>query len=133
MMTSRSKATRTLISLTPLIDIVFILLIFFMLTSSFLDWHIIDLNLARNSTTAVSKEEDFLMIKIDHENLHFAGEIISLEQLSEQLHQRMINQPDLAILLQPLQGVPLQKVVQVMDLAVDAGATQLALLGRTSP
>ena len=35
---------RPLISLTPLIDVVFILLVFFMLASSFLDWRSIDLN-----------------------------------------------------------------------------------------
>ncbi len=35
---------RALISLTPLIDVVFILLVFFMLPSSFLDWRAIDLD-----------------------------------------------------------------------------------------
>ncbi|OOC09384.1 ExbD/TolR family protein, partial [Thioalkalivibrio halophilus] len=34
---------RNLISLTPLIDVVFILLVFFMLASSFLDWRAVEL------------------------------------------------------------------------------------------
>ncbi|MFP4132454.1 MAG: ExbD/TolR family protein [Thiohalospira sp.] len=34
---------RRLISLTPLIDVVFILLVFFMLASSFMEWRLIDL------------------------------------------------------------------------------------------
>ena len=39
----RASRRRALIGLTPLIDVVFILLVFFMLASSFLDWRAIDL------------------------------------------------------------------------------------------
>ena len=39
-----AQKKRPLISLTPLIDVVFILLVFFMLASSFLDWRSIDLS-----------------------------------------------------------------------------------------
>ena len=41
---NNARRRRPLISLTPLIDVVFILLVFFMLTSTFLDWRPIELN-----------------------------------------------------------------------------------------
>lgn len=45
------------ISLTPLIDVVFILLLFFMLTSSFVPWRIVDTPLSVPSDTPVNNEE----------------------------------------------------------------------------
>ena len=42
----QQRPTGRLISLTPLIDVVFILLVFFMLASSFLDWRSIDLTVS---------------------------------------------------------------------------------------
>ncbi|MDX1606672.1 MAG: biopolymer transporter ExbD, partial [Candidatus Competibacterales bacterium] len=41
-----TRSRRRIISLTPLIDVVFILLFFFMLASSFIQWRSIDLGLA---------------------------------------------------------------------------------------
>jgi len=45
------------ISLTPLIDVVFILLLFFMLTSSFVPWRIVDTPLSVASDSQVIPEE----------------------------------------------------------------------------
>ena len=45
------------ISLTPLIDVVFILLLFFMLTSSFVPWRIVDTPLSVASEPRINKEE----------------------------------------------------------------------------
>ena len=45
------------ISLTPLIDVVFILLLFFMLTSSFVSWRIVDTPLSVASDVLVTPQE----------------------------------------------------------------------------
>jgi biopolymer transport protein ExbD len=45
------------ISLTPLIDVVFILLLFFMLTSSFVPWRIVDTPLSMASDPLIKAEE----------------------------------------------------------------------------
>ncbi|TPE54088.1 biopolymer transporter ExbD [Maribrevibacterium harenarium] len=45
-----AKRKKTAISLTPLIDVVFILLLFFMLTSSFVAWRVVDTPLSAPST-----------------------------------------------------------------------------------
>ncbi|SFD74585.1 biopolymer transport protein ExbD [Thiohalospira halophila DSM 15071] len=42
---SGAPSRRRLISLTPLIDVVFILLVFFMLASTFMEWRLIDLQI----------------------------------------------------------------------------------------
>jgi biopolymer transport protein ExbD len=56
------------ISLTPLIDVVFILLLFFMLTSSFVPWRIVDTPLSVSSSDekpAEEKENIILTLKLN--------------------------------------------------------------------
>jgi biopolymer transport protein ExbD len=50
-----------LISLTPLIDVVFILLIFFMLAASFLDWRAVDLNVTTGVNSATPSQGGILI------------------------------------------------------------------------
>ena len=64
---------RPLISLTPLIDVVFILLVFFMLASSFLDWRSIDLN-APAQAAAGPAIEGALLVEIHPDRLLLSGE-----------------------------------------------------------
>ena len=53
--------TGRLISLTPLIDVVFILLVFFMLASSFLDWRSVDLTVSSGAGAATSAQRAILI------------------------------------------------------------------------
>ena len=53
------------ISLTPLIDVVFILLMFFMLTSTFTRWKAVDLRLPVAGSDAGSKKSQALLLHTD--------------------------------------------------------------------
>ena len=53
------------ISLTPLIDVVFILLMFFMLTSTFTRWKAVDLRLPISSSDASPKKPQALLLHTD--------------------------------------------------------------------
>ncbi|MDP7242489.1 MAG: biopolymer transporter ExbD, partial [Rhodospirillales bacterium] len=57
----QQRPTGRLISLTPLIDVVFILLVFFMLASSFLDWRSIDLTVSSGVGEATSDKRAILI------------------------------------------------------------------------
>lgn len=53
--------SRKLIGLTPLIDVVFILLLFFMLTSSFIQWQSLDLMVSTGEGSEVSDETPLML------------------------------------------------------------------------
>ncbi|MGB7390374.1 ExbD/TolR family protein [Marinomonas sp.] len=56
---------KTAISLTPLIDIVFILLLFFMLTSSFVPWRTVDTPLSvASDTPSAAKDNDIVLLTL---------------------------------------------------------------------
>ena len=107
-MTSRRRS----ISLTPLIDVVFILLIFFMLASSFLDWHSIDLMPPGGAGGTV---EGSVLIDILPDGLRFAGRAQPLETIASELTARLLPDSPLRVLLKPAKDIVLQEMMVVLD------------------
>src|SRR5699024_12400104 len=119
---------RRLVSLTPLIDVVFILLLFFMLASSFFDLHAISLD-APAAGASSSSLEGALLIEVRLDGVRIAGNYITLEQLPELAARRLSDNPDLKIVVQPGAGVNLQRTVRVLDRLANVGASHIALMG----
>lgn len=121
------RRRRPLISMTPLIDVVFILLIFFMLASSFLDWRAIELN-APKEAAAGSSMEGALLIEVREDGLRLSGVAVSPDELAERVGQRLAAKPEQRVLVMPDGGVPLQAAVEVLDRLSGAGVTELSLI-----
>ncbi len=118
---------RPLVSLTPLIDVVFILLIFFMLASSFLDWRAIALN-APPAAGGASSIEGALLVEVMPGRLRLAGETLSLDALAERIGRQVALVPERRVVIKPAKGVSLQQAVQVLDRLTLAGAGNLSLV-----
>ena len=124
---NRTGRRRRLISLTPLIDVVFILLLFFMLASSYLDWRTIHLN-APASAAAGSTAEAALLVEIRDGGLRLSGEAVTRNDLAMRLAERIERKPDQRVLVRPEDGVSLQDAVTVLDLISAAGVSDLSLI-----
>src|SRR5690606_697202 len=73
------------ISLTPLIDVVFILLVFFMLATRFVDLSRQPLSVAVTSEQPDSSEQVLLIHVIDSQTLTLNSETLSLAQADQRL------------------------------------------------
>ncbi|MFC4351596.1 ExbD/TolR family protein [Fodinicurvata halophila] len=128
----RNKAgTRSavrLVRLTPLIDIVFILLVFFMLASSFMDWRSISLSTPAARSTTGSTMEGALLLRV-HENgqVDLSGQQMSVSELATTLESRLQQDPKRRILVRPMNEVPLQQTVRVLDEITAAGGRNISL------
>lgn len=119
---------RQLISLTPLIDVVFILLIFFMLASSFLDWRTITLNTPGQAATVPDMEGAMLVRLHADGTLDMAGEALSGDQLQARLQAAVARKPGQRVLVRPERGVAMQRAVEVLDLVASAGIMDVSLV-----
>lgn len=120
-------APRPLISLTPLIDVVFILLVFFMLASSFLDWQAVDLRIT-GTTASEAAEARALVIRLESDGtLSSGGRPLEPAALSRLVADRLEARPDLEVVLAPAAGVPLQRAVDVLQQVRAAGADNVSL------
>ena len=124
--------TAPLISLTPLIDVDFILLVFFMLASSFLDWRAVDLRIASSSGKA-SGEVKSLTIRLPQDGvIEISGQRVSMDDMAQRVAARLSEQPNTRILIAPDGGVALQTAVRVLEKLKQVGADNVSLIGKRS-
>lgn len=124
-----NRRAKTLISLTPLIDCVFILLVFFMLASSFLDWHVITLEGAEPATGAAAPGMQGAIL-IDMEpggGLRLSGRPLDADSLLGELTALLARRPEAEVILRPASGVPVQAVVDLIDLLTAEGIDAVSL------
>ena len=120
--TSRSRRgnRRNLISLTPLIDVVFILLVFFMLASSFLDWRAITLNAAADALTEPAGDSGLqgsVLVDIGPDgDLRLSGQAMSRDAVLAEVLALRERRPETGVILRPAPGVPVQMLVDLIDL-----------------
>jgi len=120
---------RAAISLTPLIDVVFILLVFFMLASSFLDWRAISLDTVESPPTVRrASEERPLLVGVGAKETRLNGEVLPMDELLERLQQRLASDPEASVQIQPLGDTRLQAVISVLDRLTLAGISRLTMV-----
>ena len=126
---SRSRRRRALISLTPLVDVVLILLVFFMVASSFRDWRAITLDSGLSGGTGAStRMEGALLVEVLPGGVRLSGEPVSLEVLATRVRRHAAKRPDLRVLIEPAPGVELQETVHVIDALRASGVAGLSLI-----
>ncbi|MGH1441744.1 MAG: ExbD/TolR family protein [Cellvibrionaceae bacterium] len=125
---SEKPKQRNLISLTPLIDVVFILLVFFMLASSFAKWKFIELGI---------KESEALPLELTSQSLITVGfdqqytlneQALSLDMIVSRVNTQIQQQPDHLVLIKPARDLPLQQLVSVLDVVGKVAGPNISLL-----
>jgi biopolymer transport protein ExbD len=80
----RAKKMRATLDMTPFLDVVFLLIIFFMITATFSPTASIDVELPNASTASVvQKVEDIYVIVDKNDELTYKSEKISFDKLSK--------------------------------------------------
>lgn len=111
-------------NLTPLIDIVFLLLVFFMLTSHFVRYEAMNIDLPVAESGKASNEKAQLEVVINAKGyLLYQSHIISLESLLPTLQQALKDRDKKVVRIRGDQGVSLGLTVGVLDVSRKAGAT----------
>ncbi|RLU00622.1 ExbD/TolR family protein [Ketobacter sp.] len=109
------RPRRRAINLTALIDVVFILLMFFMLTSSFQQWGTLSLQPVVSSPSE-APSEPLLVTLSEHGALALNGQGRRLAdfRLLDSQHQDWFD-PQQAVIVLPEAAVPVQDVIELLD------------------
>ncbi len=112
---SRSKINPTF-SMSSMTDIVFLLLIFFMITSTLVNPNAIKLLLPQSQQQAAAKP--LTTVSITRElNYYVESRRVSFNQIESALRQQIGNETDVYISLHVDENVPMKEVVKVMNIA----------------
>jgi biopolymer transport protein ExbD len=119
----RSKSTG--LNLTPLIDIVFLLLVFFLLTTQFIEEDGIGVKLP-SSNSFTTRDRDEVAIAITPQgDLFVQGQRLPLSGLTAKLEE--VLGADTTVVVRGDRDVALQTLVSVMEKAKAAGAARLVV------
>lgn len=116
--------------LTPLIDIVFMLLIYFLLTANFIAESGIDVSLPRSEATASRADAEITVYLDANGRIYLEKQPVAFNDLFGRLQGRLRTEPGSMVVVKADRGVDLQAVVNVMDIARNAGAGRLFLATR---
>lgn len=103
-------------SMSSMTDIVFLLLIFFMLTSPAITPEALDLILPKAKGKTTSKQTLSVSITKDLQ-IYINKERVSNTALESTLKQKLAGEENPTIILRAEEGVPIEKAVKVMDIA----------------
>ncbi len=118
--------------LTALIDIVFLLLIYFLLTSSFVQRQGLELELPRAVSGTVVRAPFTIQVRRDGE-IWFEGQKTGGPELVNLLREKLSSAEEKRVLIEADRRAPLSAVVSAMDAARLAGAKSLSLVTEKPP
>ena len=125
---ARRSARR--LSMTSLIDVIFLLLLFFMLSSTFSRYGAIDL-MAAEAGQGVAADSRPLFLKLDTEQLSVNGEAVAVADLGATLQALSGDDAskELQVLLSLTSGVTSQRLVDVLAILNRHPALTVTVLG----
>ncbi|HHT9160176.1 MAG: hypothetical protein A2099_02135 [Planctomycetes bacterium GWF2_39_10] len=119
------RITKSIINLTPMVDMLFLILLFFLVTSSFIEQPNIKLELPSTKYASTSKlEERVLMISQDGK-FFFQNEPVERKDLITVLKNAFLKQDDKTLVLRADKNVPYGVVIDIMDAAKGAGLRRI--------
>jgi biopolymer transport protein ExbD len=127
----QSLSTLSEINITPLLDLAFVLLIIFMITTPLLESSmslVIPSSAARNPPINAPQVQT---VSIDRsEIIKLNNEIVDLAALSARLAELKRANADVAVIIRPDRELPVQKLVALMDALQRAGIAKVGIATR---
>lgn len=115
------------VNMAPLIDMVFILLIFFVVTTNFSRQTGVDVSKPK-AQSAVSQGQKVMLIGVTREGtIHVYGRQLPMDRLKPMVKQELVKRPDMSIVIIADKQAEIGKAVEVMDQCALAGASKVSI------
>jgi biopolymer transport protein ExbD len=118
---------KVFINITSLIDVIFMLLLFFMITSTFLEQPGIKLELPSAKTSTSGEPQEYVLTVDKKGGLFLNRQSVNLAGLEAEIRKVLPQMKDSALVLKADQDTSHGLVVRVMDLAKRGGVKKLII------
>lgn len=115
------------IDLTSMLDIVFIMLIFFIVTSSFVRESGVEVNRPQASNVSSQKDAGIFVAITASNDIFIDKRMVDAERVQATLEHLLLEQPDASLVIQADEHAYNGTVVKIMDAAKGAGVKGIAL------
>jgi biopolymer transport protein ExbD len=121
------RRKKIFINITSLIDVTFMMLLFFMITSSFLEQPGIKLELPSAKTSAHAEPQEYVLTIDKKGELFLNRQPVNLAGLEAEIRNALPKMKDSALVLKADQEISHGLVVRVMDMARRGGVKKLII------
>ncbi len=121
------NSSSTMVDIAPLIDIVFILLIFFLVTATFVKDTGVNVDRPQASVTRALESTAMRVSVTAAGNIYTDGNRVSLEQLRGKVRSFVGRDADASVVVIPDGDLPSKRLIEVMDAARLGGAKDVAV------
>ena len=119
------------LNVTPLLDLAFVLLIIFMITTPLME-NSTDLVLPSGEAKQPANMEGVRTVSIHaDQTITLNDEFVTADSLSTKLAAQLESQPDLGVLIRPHRDLPVQKFSEVLDAVKRAGVKRIGFVQTT--
>jgi len=117
------------INITPLIDIVFLLLVFFMLATSFIQKSTIEVNLSTGKTVKVENQKGTVVLILNKEGqVYLNKKLINISNIRNEIIHIIEKNPKSKILIKSHKKIAVQKVIRLIEEIRMAGSDNIKLV-----
>ncbi len=121
------KETTEDINISPLIDMVFILLIFFMVSTTFVKDMKLDLNRPAAASASAASTKAIRLYIDNAGDIYLDGEPVRIWVIQSRIRDQLAGSTGKSVLVVTDDGVPAGRLVEVVDQARLAGATDVGV------
>ncbi|MCG7625388.1 ExbD/TolR family protein [Epibacterium sp. Ofav1-8] len=127
---NRPARATSLISLVPMIDVLLILLVFFMVTSTYLNLNMLPVrNPAPKSGVSAGADPEVILIRLSAEGrVRIGNRYVEMGQLQEHLQDFTARPDTLRVLILPSAAASTQSLVSVLETVAQADVRQVQIL-----
>ena len=115
------------INITPLVDVVLVLLVVLMVVSTYIVSQAMNVELAGADTRDIVTEDPLTLIILDNGQIRLDGQEIPETLVQNALVLAFSSTPDLPLVISAHEGVPYGRVVHFVDMARQSGGTRFAI------
>ncbi|MDN2483316.1 ExbD/TolR family protein [Vibrio agarivorans] len=123
----QTKQDEAQVDLTSMLDIVFIMLIFFIVTSSFVRESGVEVNRPQASNVVSQKDAGIFVAITSSNDIYIDKRMVDVERVEATLEHLLLDKPDASLVIQADEHAYNGTVVKVMDAAKGAGVANIAL------
>lgn len=127
----RKKRRRAEVNIIPLVDVLIILIFFFMIAMQFRQLTVLNINPPKIETAGAKQNTKELVLGVDKEgDFFYKSGAITREQLQELLRKTASDDPDIPVLVVADEDVALKYMTELMDICRAVGLTKIRLQSR---
>ena len=124
---SQAVAEEDVLNLTPMLDVVFILLIFFIVTANFIKEPGLEVNRPDAETSTIQENAAILIAIGNNDDIWIDGRRIDVRQVKANVTKLLAENPQGSVVIQADEQASADAIIKVMDQSRDAGVYAISL------